>query len=50
VDNEYLSEIEHKMLGYLNQTPRQMLDHLLNQEGMLDFADIKKLLAERDGE
>ena len=30
VDNEYLAEIKHKTLGYLNQTPRQMLDHLLN--------------------
>ncbi len=29
VDNKYLIEIEHETLGYLNQTPRQMLDHLL---------------------
>ena len=27
VDNEYLIEIEHETLWYLNQTPRQMLDH-----------------------
>jgi hypothetical protein len=50
VDNEYLAEIKHKILGYLNQTPRQMLNHLLNQGGMLDFADMKELLADRDGE
>jgi hypothetical protein len=50
VDNEYLAEIEHETLGYLNQTPRQMLDHLFNQRGMLDFANTKELLAERDGE
>ncbi len=43
VDNEYLAEIEHKTLEYLNQTPRQMLDHLLNQGGMLDFADMSWL-------
>ena len=50
VDNEYLSEIEHDTLGFLNQTPRQMIDHLLSRGGTLDFADTKELLAERDGE
>ena len=50
VDNEYLSEIEHDTLGFLNQTPRQMIDHLLTRGGALDFADTKDLLAERDGE
>jgi hypothetical protein len=50
VDNEYLIEIEHETLGFLNQTPRQMLDHLLTRGGTLDFADTKELLAERDGE
>jgi len=50
VDNEYLIEIEHETLGYLNQTPRQMLEHLLARGGALDFADTKELLAERDGE
>ncbi len=50
VDNEYLNEIEHDTLGFLNQTPRQMLEHLLTRGGSLDFADTKELLAERDGE
>jgi hypothetical protein len=50
VDNEYLSEIEHKTLGYLNQTPRQMIAHLLTRGGALDFADTKDLLAKQDGE
>ena len=50
VDNEYLIEIEHETLGFLNQTPRQMLDHLLARGGALDFANTKELLAERDGE
>jgi hypothetical protein len=50
VDNEYLSEIEHDTLGYLNVTPRQMIGHLLSRGGALDFADTKDLLAERDGE
>jgi hypothetical protein len=50
VDNEFLIEIEHETLGFLNQTPRQMLDHLLARGGALDFADTKELLAERDGE
>ncbi len=50
VDNEYLNEIKHDTLGFLNQTPRQMLQHLLTRGGSLDFADTKELLAERDGE
>ena len=50
VNNEYLIEINHETLGYLNQTPRQMLDRLLNRGGALDFADTKELLSERDGE
>ena len=50
VDHEYLSEIEHDALGFLNQTPRQMIQHLLTRGGALDFADTKDLLAERDGE
>jgi hypothetical protein len=49
VDNEYLSEIEHDKLGYVNQMPRQMIAHLLTRGGVL-FADTKDLLAERDGE
>ncbi len=50
VDNEYLSEIEHNTLSFLNQTPRQMIEHLLTRGGALDFADTKDLLAERDSE
>jgi hypothetical protein len=49
VDNEYLLEIEDKILGFLNQTPTDILTHLQNQGGALDFADTKTLLAERDG-
>ncbi len=50
VENEYLIEIEHETLGFLNQTPRLMLNHLLARGGALDFADTKELLTERDGE
>ena len=50
VDNEYLIKIEHDTLGYLNVTPRQMIEHLLTRGGALDFADTKDLLAEQDGE
>ena len=51
VDNEYLTEIEDKILGYLNQTPTNMLVmHLRNQGGALNFADTKTLLAEQDRE
>ena len=50
VDHEYLLEIEDEILGFLNQTPTDMLTHLRNRGGALDFADTKTLLAERDGE
>jgi hypothetical protein len=50
VNNEYLIEIEDKILGYLNQTPTNMLTYLRNQGGALDFTDTKFLLAEQDGE
>ena len=50
VDHEYLLEIEDEILGFLNQTPMDMLNHLRNRGGALDFADTKTLLAERDGE
>ena len=50
VDNEYLLEIEDEILGFLNITPTDMLTHLRNRGGALDFADTKTLLAERDGE
>jgi hypothetical protein len=50
VENNYLIKIQYEMLGFLNKTPRQMLEHLLNREGALDFADTKNLIAKRDGE
>jgi hypothetical protein len=49
VNNEYLIEIKHETLGYLNLSPREMINHLRNRGGTLGFADTKTLLAERDG-
>jgi hypothetical protein len=48
VNQEYLLEIKDKTLGFLNQTPNDMLTHLWNRGKALDFADTKTLLAERD--
>jgi hypothetical protein len=50
VDSEYLLKIKDEILGFLNQTPTQMLTHLRNRGGALDFADTKTLLAEQDRE
>jgi hypothetical protein len=50
VENDYLMEIEGDTLGFLNQTPRQMIDHLKARGGALDFADTKTLLTERDSQ
>jgi hypothetical protein len=43
-------EIEDDTVGFLNQTPRQMINHLKARGGVLDFAGTKTLLAERDTE
>ncbi len=48
VDNDNLLEIEDKILGYLNQTPRQLITHLRNRGRQLDFTDTKKLLSKQD--
>jgi hypothetical protein len=50
VGNEYLIKIKHETMGYINQIPRQMLEHLLNRGGALNFADTKELLAQQEGE
>ena len=47
---KYLIKIEHDTLGILNRTPRQMLEHLLDRGGALNFADTKNLIGKRDGE
>jgi hypothetical protein len=48
IDHKYLLEIEDKILGFPNQMPTDMLTHLQNRGGALDFADTKTLLAERE--
>jgi hypothetical protein len=48
VERDYLLEIEDETQGFLNQTPRPVLDHLHNRGGVLDFADAKTPLAKRD--
>jgi hypothetical protein len=48
VDNDYVLEIKDKFLGFLHQTPKQIITHLHNREGQLDFADTKKLIREQD--
>jgi hypothetical protein len=50
VEKDYLLEIEDEVLGYLNQTPKQMITHLHNCGGQMDFTDTKKLISERDSE
>jgi hypothetical protein len=43
-------EIKDETLGFLNQMPKQIIDHLKLRGGALDFADTKTLLAKRDAE
>jgi hypothetical protein len=48
VEEDFLLEIKNETLGFLNQTPRSMINHLRNRGGAVDFADTKALIAERD--
>jgi hypothetical protein len=50
VDHDYLLEIKDDTLGFLNQMPRSIINHLHSRGGALDFAGTKTLLAERDAE
>ncbi len=50
VEHDYLLEIEDDTLGFLNQTPKQIIDHLKIRGGALDFADTKTLITKRDME
>jgi hypothetical protein len=50
VENKYLIKIEHETLGFLNKAPRQILEHLLNRGGALNFAYTKNLIVKRNGE
>jgi len=43
-----LEAVDHD--GFFHQTPMDMLNHLRNRGGALDFADTKTLYGERDGE
>ena len=48
IDKDYLLEIKHERLGFLNVTATQMLTHLCNCWGVIDFVDITALMAECD--
>jgi hypothetical protein len=37
IDEDYLLEIKHKHLGFLNVAATQMLTHLCNCWGVIDF-------------
>jgi hypothetical protein len=50
VDHDYLLEIKYDTLGFLNQMPRSIINHLRSRGGALDFVDTKTLLAEKDAE
>ncbi len=48
IDKDYLLEIKHKRVAFLNMTAAQMLTHLHNHWGVVDFVDITALMAECD--
>ncbi len=50
VDSDFLLKIEDETLGFLNVSVRQMIMHLCNRGGTLDFVDTNTLLAKRDQE
>jgi hypothetical protein len=48
IDKDYLLEIKHKCVAFLNVTAAQMLTHLRNRWGVVDFVDITALMSECD--
>jgi hypothetical protein len=48
VEEDYLLELRAVGIAYLNVTPLQMLTHLRNRWGTMDYVDITTLLAECD--
>lgn len=48
VDEDFLLELRAVGIAYLNVTPLQMLTHLRNRWGTMDYVDITALLAECD--
>ena len=48
IDEDFLLEIRNEGIAYLNVTPLQMLTHLRDRWGSMDFVDITALLAECD--
>ena len=48
VEEDYLLELRSVGIGYLNVTPLQMLTHLRNRWGTMDYVNITALLAECD--
>jgi hypothetical protein len=48
VEEDFLLEIRDEGIAYLNVTPLQMLTHLRDRWGSMDYIDITTLLAECD--
>ena len=48
IDEDYLLELKEDGIAYLNVTPFQMLTHLRDRWGTMDFIDVTALLAECD--
>ena len=48
IDEEWLVELDDDILGFANVSLLQILEHLTNQGGKLDYIDISKLKKERD--
>ena len=50
VEESYLIELEEELIGYMNVTVRQMIEHLQEHSGGLDHKDISEIASERDAE
>jgi len=50
VEESYLIELEEDVIGYMNVTVRQMIEHLQERSGGLDHKDVSAIAAERDAE
>ena len=48
VDSKWIDELDDDLLGFTNQSLQQILAHLRDRGGALDYIDISGLKKERD--
>ena len=46
VNEEWIANIEDEVMGFTNKTPNEMLDHLYNRRGALEYVNTNEIRKE----